>query len=139
MDAQELGEINPEYVKVCRERGYRWNEIAQSLVVTDRVLEGWRIRTGFVDPVIFIPDTDDGDGLLDHLVFTYLNDTGRRGERFTRFYIQTLGYKVSRHRLRSSIWRVDPQGRYNRRPGARIRRVEYNVRGPMHLVHCDGT
>ena len=136
--AEERRVINPEYVEQCRLHGYRWNEIAQGLLVTDRVLERWRERTHFIDPIIAIPDTDEGNALLDELVRGYLQDTGRRGEVFTRFYIQTLGYYVPRARLRDSIWRVDPYGRFNRRPARQIPRVVYDVEGPMHLVHIDG-
>ena len=75
----------------------------------------------------------------DTLVTSYLQDTGRRGEVFTRFYIQTLGYYVPRARLRDSIWWVDPYGRFNRRSAQQIPRVVYDVEGPMHLVHIDGT
>ena len=135
----EQGGINPAYVEECRRHGYRWKEIAEGLLVTDRVLERWRERTHFVDPIIAIPNTEEGNNFLDTLVRSYLQDTGRRGEVFTRFYIQTLGYHVPRERLRDSIWRVDPYGRFNRRPARRIPRVVYDVEGPMHLVHIDGT
>ena len=57
--------INPEDVAQCRLRGYRWNEIAQGLLVTDRVLERWRERTRFIDPIITIPNTEEGNALLD--------------------------------------------------------------------------
>jgi len=131
-------QINPAYVEQCRLRGFRWNEIAEGLGVTKRVVDRWRERINFVDPIVIIPDTIAGDELVDSLVSTYLQDTGRRGEVFTRFYIQTLGYYISRERLREAIWRVDPYGRFNRRPGRRIARVVYNVEGPLHLVHIDG-
>ena len=137
MDEQHV--INPAFVNECRLHGYRWNEIARALLITDRMLERWRERNRYIDPIQRIPATEEGNALLDALVTTYLRDTGRRGEVFTRFYIQTLGYNVSRERLRDSIWRIDPYGRYNRRPARQIPRVVYDVEGPMHLVHIDGT
>jgi len=136
--AEQL-EINPAYVEQCRLRGFRWNEIAAGLFVSRRVLERWRARVHFVDPIVKIPDTVSGNELIDSLVSSYLQDTGRRGEVFTKFYIQTLGYYIPRRRLRDAIWRVDPAGRYDRRPGPRIPRVVYDVEGPMHLVHIDGS
>ena len=131
--------INHDYVVQCRLRGYRWNEIAEGLHVTTRVVDRWRERTHFIDPIMTISDTEEGNNYLDFLILSYLRDTGRRGEVFTRFYIQTLGFYVPRNRLRDAIWRVDPYGRFQRRPGPRIQRVNYNVDGPMHLVHIDGT
>jgi len=44
---------------------------------------------------------------------------------------------VTRQRLRESIWRVDPEGRTQRRT-LRAKRVQYNVAGVHHLWHIDG-
>ena len=85
---------------------------------------------------------DDGcpaNDFLDAVVLEYLRDCGQRGEWFTKFYVQTMGCAVSVEQLRASIWRVDPIGRFARRPSVTTERRVYNVKGAMHLVHVDGT
>jgi hypothetical protein len=133
--------VDPDIVAYLRLMGYRWNEIAEEFDLTDRQLEGWRQRTDFVDPLVHIVEDFNGpnDAFLDGLVLEYLRDCGRRGERFTKFYLQTMGYHASWAQLRRSIWRMDPIGRYARRPSAKTVRTTYHVKGPMHLVHRDGT
>ena len=52
--------------------------------------------------------------------------------------LKDQGIIVSRQRLRDSMMRVDQEGRERRRM-RRVQHVEYNVTGPHHLWHVDGT
>ena len=87
-----------------------------------------------MDPLIRLEDPQQ----IDDLVYNYLKDTNLRGERFTMFHIQSLGYNITRQQLRESIYRIDSEGRFARRPGARTPRGVYNVLGSGHLYHTDG-
>ena len=131
-------DLNEQEVIAFRLRGYQWNEIAEHYDITRRQLTYWRETSDFEDPLVWITDSVEDNEILDRFVYQYLSENGHRGERYTMIYIQTKGYYVTRQLLRNSIWRVDPIGRFNRRPGARISRVVYSVAGPGHLAHMDG-
>lgn len=74
---------------------------------------------------------------LDAIVKDYRVLRPRAGYRFVRGHLLGLGLMVQRHRILSSIRRVDSVGRTLRRHAAIVRR-QYKVSRPHALWHMDG-
>lgn len=77
------------------------------------------------------------DDELDNLIRGYREQRPTSGIRYVIGYLRRLGLKVQRHRVISSVKRVDGLGTAMRRRIA-IRRRRYAVRRPNALWHCDG-
>jgi hypothetical protein len=116
----------------------KWKRIAEDLNITDRKLERWRERVQFVDPMMHIELGPEGDNFLDNLLRPYISDHANAGIVSVVAHAKSMGYNVPLLRVHKCMMRLDPVGLMHRRPGARIQRVVYTVKGPLHLVHIDG-
>lgn len=77
------------------------------------------------------------DAELDDIMRSYREKRPNSGIRYIIGHLRRLGLKVQRHRVISSVKRVDGLGTTMRRRIA-IRRRRYAVRRPNALWHCDG-
>ncbi|CAB4415748.1 unnamed protein product [Rhizophagus irregularis] len=75
---------------------------------------------------------------LDNLILRIKAEQPYTGESLIQGLLSSIGYHIQRHKIRSSIHRIDPIG-----PAVRctnlIERRSYSVAGPNSLWHNDGT
>ena len=77
------------------------------------------------------------DEQLDEYVTTASLQHPNIGIWMLKGYLQGKGFRIQRHRIRSSLLRTDPVGLLDRWQKA-IKRRCYNVKSPLSLWHIDG-
>ena len=125
--------VDVDCVRALRLEGFSCTGVAAYFHISRQSLCRYLDQVDFQDPLVAI-----NDAVLDEIVLQYLQ--GRpcgRGEVAVKAHVLSSGFKVSRGRIRSSIGRVDPIGRDERKRKPIKRRV-YKVDGPHHLWHIDG-
>ena len=130
-----LEEVDGEMVVMLREANYSWAFISRELDIRPRTLYNWRQRSGFQDQKPHY-EVD----AVDEAVFRYLELRPLdRGEVTMLAHLQsTAGFShITRHLVRESIHRVDPESCRGRK-AARLKRADYHVDGPHALWHIDG-
>jgi len=76
---------------------------------------------------------------LDTLVLSILANFPNSGIRTMKGFLKAENVSVTWERVRTTLWRVDPNGVMNRSVRRRIiKRRKYNVAGPLALWHIDG-
>ena len=125
--------INLDLVEHLREAGYTWVDIAASLMVSRTTL--WR-RVSEAGAT-FGSFTVISDAELDVIVRRYQDAHPHSGQSILLGHLLSIGIRVQRHRVRSSMDRVDPL-RKELRWHQTISRRSYSVPGPNSLWHIDG-
>lgn len=74
---------------------------------------------------------------LDALVERFVASFPTAGQKTLAGHLSTLGYRIQRHKIRESLYRVDPFG-VEKRCRRLLHRRKYRVPGPNSLWHIDG-
>jgi hypothetical protein len=90
-----------------------------------------RLIMSYTAPVSNITDLE-----LDELLRELRSSFHRAGISMLDGMLRSIGYRIPRERIRTSLMRIDPVQRVFQR--IRIRRREYHVPGPNSLWHHDG-
>ncbi|XP_031563975.1 uncharacterized protein LOC116299457, partial [Actinia tenebrosa] len=77
------------------------------------------------------------DEQLDSIVMQAQRDNPNIGIRMLKGHLQSLGHRIQRARICSSLRRTDPTGVMQRWKKT-IKRRQYRVRAPLSLWHIDG-
>ena len=124
-----------ETLEELRELGFSWTKIAKMLgvsrwTISRRVTEfGLNNMQGF---------TEMKDEELNSIVTEFLERHGRLAEQvYTSGYLQSLGLRIQRQRVRESLVRVDPDNRVLR-CGVLVSRRVYYAPWPNSVWHVDG-
>ena len=124
-----------DIVLAYRTTGYTWNEIANLLGISRDTLYRRRKEENIPEPRTFSEISNmDLDIIIHNL---NQQSAGVLSSQFIQSAVLDLGFHVQRQRIRESIQRTDPLGRYNRW-AALIPRSVYSVAGPNSLWHMDG-
>lgn len=116
------------------ENGFTQNDMALMLGVSKRTVENRLAEYNMTNRQRF---SDIDDQSLDAYVHRIIAHFPRSGTKTVEGELRAQGIRVQRHRVRTSIKRVDPVGRRIRGITSIKRRV-YNVRSPLALWHMDG-
>jgi hypothetical protein len=129
-------EISKELVISLRENNFCWNKIADILKISPKTLKRRRNEMGIPENLNEFSSISDNE--LDNIISGIKAEQPYTGESLVRGLLLSMGYRIQRHKIRSSIHRVDPVG-----PAIRwtdfIERRPYSVAGPNSLWHNDGT
>ena len=129
-------EISKELVISLRENNFSWSKIADILNISTKTLKRRRNEMGIPENLNEFSSISDNE--LDNLILGIKAEQPYTGESLIQGLLLSMGYHIQRHRVRSSIHRVDPVG-----PAIRlanfIERRPYSVAGPNSLWHNDGT
>ena len=125
--------INMEMVELLRSTNFTWDEIAKLVGVSRSTL--WR-RLSEHDgtPHYF---SDISDDILDSIISQYQNRNPHTGQTILKGYLESIGIRVQRQRIRESVWRTDPLRRLVRWREPLSRRT-YKLPGSNSLWHVDG-
>ena len=125
--------VNVEQVELFRSVGYTWLEVSNLLSVSRTTL--WRRFRDLNIPTSQYSDISDQD--LDHIVQSIRESHPNVGLVMLQGYVVSHGITVQRHRLRSSVQRLNPAIGIARWQQVLSRRF-YHVPGPNSLWHIDG-
>jgi hypothetical protein len=129
-------EISKELIISLRENNFSWNKIANLLNTPTKTLKRRRDEMEIPEDLNEFSSITDNE--LDNLISRIKAEQPYTGESLIRGLLSSIGYRIQRHKVRSSIHRVDPIG-----PAVRcanlVERRSYSVVGPNSLWHNDGT
>ena len=129
-------EISRELVISLCENNFSWNKIANILNISVKTLKHRRNEMEIPENLNEFSSISENE--LDNLISKIKEEQPYTGESLIQGLLSSMGYHIQRHRIRSSIHRVDPVG-----PAIRwanfIERRPYSVAGPNSLWHNDGT
>ena len=123
--------ISEEQVISLRSIGFRWNQIADMIGISERTLRRRRAEFVTVDGSDNFTNLSDAD--LDNIMRDIVHECPNAGERMVIGSLRARGVIVQRTRVRESILRVDPMGRALRAQRRAIKRRVYNVPCPNAL------
>ena len=127
--------IDEDVLLNLRSIGFKWNEIAQLLLVS-RLTIWHRVRE--LNIVTTTGFSDIEDDLLDNILRDFMNSQGILvGYSMVQGHLRNMGIKVQRDRIRASIKCVDPRNSHLRWATV-VSRRSYSVAGPNSLSHIDG-
>lgn len=130
-------EISENVLLQFRSHGFKWKHIADMLLVSRWTIRRRVIEFGIEEITGFSDVTDDEiDGLVQQFMHEHGSVVGC-SIIHVNGYLRSLGIQIQRHRLRSSIARIDPVNVRLRRAVVVSRRA-YSVPGPNSLWHIDG-
>ena len=110
---------------------FTWSEIAQLLGVSRMTVYRRREEYGMLDePVASISDSD-----LREKVLEIKKTLPEVGESIILGQLRSMGYKVTRWRVRDTLRSTDPVNVALRWPGGATARRQYSVPGPNSLWH----
>lgn len=125
--------ISIQDIETCRRLGLSWSCIQKRMGFESRQkMRSWIKRTGFIDP-LQTPSNEELNIAISEFCNNYRNG---RGEIAVKGYLLSLGYNVTRQRMRDAITSVDQEGRSHRMK-RKIPRFNYNAYGPGYLWHFD--
>lgn len=128
-------DIPSEILEELRGLGFTWIKIAEMLGVSRWTISRRVSMYGLQNLTEFSSISDDE---LDKLVEDFVLSHGKAtGQTYVAGYIKSLGIRVQRKRIRSSLARVDPKNTALRW-GIVVSRRIYNVPWPNSLWHLDG-
>lgn len=116
-------------IRMLREEGFRWADVARLLGVSPITLR--RRREEFEMPIGNNFD-DIPDEVLDNLVGELLHITPQAGRHIVQGALRSRGLRIQRERIRNSIVRVDPITS-TLRNARRVVRRRYSVPCPNAL------
>ena len=128
-------QISEDALTQLRSLGFKWKHIADMLLVSRWTIRRRVIEFGLEEITGF---TEMANEQLDGLVRQFIQEHGSVvGCSIINGYLRSLGIRIQRHRLRSSIARVDPIN-VRLRWAVVVSRRAYSVPGPNSLWHVDG-
>jgi hypothetical protein len=129
-------QVSKELIISLSGHHFSWQQIANLLGISISTLNRRRRELNISDEITRYSTISDNE--LDIIMRTIKHEQPYAGESIIYGLLISMGYKIQRHRIRSSIHRVDPIG-----PAVRlsnlIQRQPYHVAGPNALWHNDGT
>ncbi|KAL9978173.1 hypothetical protein ACROYT_G015664 [Oculina patagonica] len=126
--------ITDTQIRMLREEGFRWADVARLLGVSPITLR--RRRVEFEMPLGNNFDDIPND-VLDNLASELLHRTPQAGRHMVQGALRSRGLRIQRERIRDSIIRVDPITS-TLRNARRVVRRRYSVPCPNALWHLDG-
>ena len=127
--------ITEEILVTLRSTGFTRKDITKLLNVSRWTLQRRVSEFGLKEVTGFTAISDND---LDHLVRAFMQTHGTLvGYSLVAGHLRSLGYRIQRDRVRTSIARVDPSNSYIRWATVISRRT-YSVPGPNSLWHQDG-
>ena len=124
-----------EMLEDLRGIGFSWSKIAKVFSVS-RWTVSRRVKEYDLDELQGFSDISDSE--LDNIIANYVSHHGRTvGQVYIAGYLQSVGLRIQRHRVRGSLVRLDPENRALRW-GCVISRRVYHVPWPNSLWHLDG-
>ena len=127
-------QIDMEYVEFLRGLRFGWTKIADMMDVSHSTLYR-RLEEHGIDRMATFSSISDAE--LDNTIEEIKRNHPNDGERMIIGHLSSLGIRVPRSRVRSSIHRVDPINVELRRNLA-VRRRVYHSDGPNSVWHLDG-
>lgn len=123
-------DITLDQLEYLRSLSFSWKEIASMLGVSRMTIYRRRLEYGMLQ---------DGRSIEDDELLVLLREMRSEfpdmGEVMVRGRLRALGYKVTRHKLRSAIRETDPINTTLRAYTGPVFRRTYNVPGPNSLWH----
>lgn len=128
-------QISEDALTQLRSLGFKWKHIADMLLVSRWTIRRRVVEFGLEEITGF---TEMANEQLDGLVRQFIQEHGSVvGCSIINGYLRSLGIRIQRHQLRSSIARVDPIN-VRLRWAVVVSRRAYSVPGPNSLWHVDG-
>lgn len=127
--------INEDAVKLLRQQGYNWTDIANTFNISAKTLRRRREENNVQDTIQAYSTLTDNE--LDEIVKQVKLENPFFGQSMMMGAVKSRGIRITRQRLRDSIHRVDALGTVIRWIDIIPRRT-YNVAGPNALWHIDG-
>ena len=128
-------EISEAMLLQFRSLGFKWKHIADMLLVSRWTIRRRVVEFGLQETTGF---SDMSDDEIDSLVRQFMQEHGSLvGFSMINGYLRSLGIRLQRQRVRSSIARVDPVN-VRLRWAVVVSRRAYSVPGPNSLWHIDG-
>lgn len=123
--------ITKEQLQYLSSMSFSWSQIATLLGVSRMTVYRRRAEFGLlVDPQASISSSD-----LNSIVHTMRSEHPEIGETIVWGRLRSLGYQVTRERVRNALHQTDPLSSALRWRGNSIRRRPYSVPGPNSLWH----
>ena len=115
--------------------GFSWSKIAKVFSVS-RWTVNRRAKEYNLEELQGFSDISNSE--LDNIIASYVSHHGGTvGQVYIAGYLQSVGLRIQRHRVRGSLVRLDPENRALRW-GCVISRRVYHVPWPNSLWHLDG-
>ena len=129
--------IPEDTLKLYLNYGFPKTKIGKLFSVSARTISRRIKFFGLQEEVLQYSQLSDSD--LDLAVERVFTDFPNCGIRRMKGFLLSKGIKVQWHRVRSSMWRVDPEGTLLRTTQLNtIKRQKYSVPGTLALWHMDG-
>jgi hypothetical protein len=123
--------ISREQLQYLRSLSFSWTAVAKMFKVTRMTIYRRRVEYHMLDESHSrISDQD-----LTEAVSQILTQYPHVGQTFIAGRLRSLGYRVTRQRIRSVVHSVDPLSAALRWQGIAVRRRPYSVPGPNSLWH----
>ncbi|CAB4420316.1 unnamed protein product [Rhizophagus irregularis] len=128
-------EFNEDVIKLLRNQGFSWTNIATTFGISSRTLNRRRKENNIRDTAQHYSSitNDEIDTLVNQIKF----NNPFFGQNMIMGAIRSRGIKITRKALRESIQRVDAIGAVTRWTQV-IPRRKYRVAGPNAIWHIDG-
>ena len=123
--------IRKEQLQYLRSLSFSWTSISQMLMVSRMTVYRRRVQYGLLDE----PNSRINDENLKALVQQVTIQHPHVGQSFVWGHMRSLGYKVTRERVRQTLRMCDPINTALRWGGISTTRQPYSVPGPNSLWH----
>lgn len=124
-------DISREQLQHLRSLSFSWTAIADMLKVTRMTIYRWRVEYGMLDE----SHSMIGDQELTEKVQQIMTEHPQVGQTFIAGRLRSLGYIVTRERVRRAVHSLDPLSSALRWQGIAAHRRPYCVPGPNSLWH----
>ena len=129
--------IDVDRVKGYRDQGFKWVDIARSLLfVSVSTLQKWRVRVNY-DRLERDRGRAVSDDHLRDILVEYMTCQEKRGYGSCQGFLVSINLHVPRARIRAMVRLINPQAVRDREE-RRIPRRDYDVIHYLHLAHLDG-
>ena len=123
--------ITKEQLEYLSSMSFSWSQIATLLGVSRMTIYRRRAEFG----LLLDPETSLSYSDLNSLVYTMRSEHPEIGETIVWGRLRSLGYRVTRERVRNALHQTDPLSSALRWRGNLTRRKPYSVPGPNSLWH----
>ena len=124
-------DISRDQIHYLRSLSFSWTAIAEMLVVSRMTMYRRRVEFGMLDE----PHSSISDDQLHAHVLQIIREHPQVGQSFILGRLRSLGYRVTRERVRQAVRTCDPLNTALRWQGSVAHRRPYSVPGPNSLWH----
>ncbi|XP_059928273.1 uncharacterized protein LOC132472585 [Gadus macrocephalus] len=136
LDGARMQAMSREQLLYLLESHFKVGDIAKQLGVSKRTIRRRMTEYGLSVRQTYSNITDEE---LCRVIFQFISNCPNAGIRTVTGHLNSLGIRVTQHRVRQGLKAVDPVGNFLR--GLQLNtvpRVPYSVPGPLSLWHIDG-